>query len=265
MADLEALIRDLYAETDDLASIVEHAGGAASFSLPTPAAGWSVGDTLAHLWFFDREATKALTEPEAFAAEVTALLAGPDAERLLETHVAEGRTLGDELLPTFREQRDAMVAALRAVDPKSRVPWYGPPMSPMSFGTARLMETWAHGQDIVDAVGAQRAPTARLRHIADLGVRTRLHSFTVRGLAPPDQPVFVSLTAPDGETWTWGDPDAADRVEGPAEDFALLVTQRRLQEDLRLSATGEAANAWLSIAQAFAGGATTTDESRRQS
>ena len=32
-------------------------------------------------------------------------------------------------------------------------PWYGPSMSARSFVTARLMETWAHGMDVADALG----------------------------------------------------------------------------------------------------------------
>jgi uncharacterized protein (TIGR03084 family) len=53
--------------------------------------------------------------------------------------------------------------------------------------------------------------------------------------------------------WTWGDEDAVNRVTGPAEDFCLVVTQRRHRDDTALTATGPVADEWLSIAQAFAG------------
>jgi uncharacterized protein (TIGR03084 family) len=79
----------------------------------------------------------------------------------------------------------------------------------------------------------------------------------------PDVPVHVSLTAPSGAEWTWGDPSAANSVHGPALDFCLRVTQRRMLEDLDLEVTGDAAKEWMSIAQAFAGGPTLTDEGRR--
>jgi uncharacterized protein (TIGR03084 family) len=133
----------------------------------------------------------------------------------------------------------------------------------MSFATARLMETWAHGQDIVDALGVQRGATDRLRHIAHLGTRTRGFSYAVKGRTAPDVPVFVSLTAPSGTQWTWGDPEASNRISGPALDFCLLVSQRRLPADLDLDVTGDAAHEWVSIAQVFAGGPSTTDEARR--
>jgi uncharacterized protein (TIGR03084 family) len=127
-------------------------------------------------------------------------------------------------------------------------------MGAMSFVSARLMETWAHGQDVADALGVTRAPTGRLRHIAHLGVRSRPFSYLVRGLSAPTDPVGVSLIGPSGETWMW-DTEVApvDHVHGPALDFCLVVTQRRHVADTDLEVQGPAAREWLAIAQAFAG------------
>jgi uncharacterized protein (TIGR03084 family) len=257
--DLGALLVDLQAETDSLNTVL----GAASdqvLAAPTPAAGWSVADTIGHLWYFDREGRRALQDPEGFTAGLEALIADPEA--FMANHVAEIRGLGTSVLPSWHEERRLIIDALRATDPKARVPWYGPPMSPMSFGTARLMETWAHGQDVADALGTRREPTDRLRHIAHLGVRTREFSYAIKGREAPAVPIFVGLTGPRGDEWTWGDPDAAQRVTGTALDFCLLVTQRRLFDDLALTASGDAALEWMSIAQAFAGEPSMTDQSR---
>ena len=60
-----------------------------------------------------------------------------------------------------------------------KLPWFGPPMSAASMATARLMETWAHGLDVADALGVHRPATARLRSIAHIGVRTRDFAFVV--------------------------------------------------------------------------------------
>jgi len=133
------------------------------------------------------------------------------------------------------------------------VPWYGPDMSVASLVSARLMETWAHGQDIVDALGVARVPTARLRHVCHLGLRAVPFSYTNRRLPVPDAPVRAELVAPDGSTWRLGDPGATDVVSGPALHLALLVTQRRHRDDTTLRAEGPVADGWLSIAQAFAG------------
>jgi uncharacterized protein (TIGR03084 family) len=117
------------------------------------------------------------------------------------------------------------------------------------------METWAHGQDVADALGVERAPTARLRHVADIGVRTRKHAYANRGLPAPDGDVRVELVAPDGSTWSWGDSDL-DVVRGDALDFCLVTTQRRNPADTNLDVQGPLATEWIAIAQAFAGSPT---------
>src|SRR4051794_19487113 len=255
-ADMTELLDDLQAEHADLDALVKDA----DLSKLSAAAGWTLGDCVGHLWFFDREATTALRDPDAFRASVELLLANPDG--YMESTLEQARALGGALPETAVRQRAALLDALRAADPGEKVPWYGPPMSPPSFATARLMEYWAHGQDIADGLGVTRTPTARLRHICHLGVRTRGFSYAVRGLSAPAVEVHVALVAPDGGQWTWGDPTAADRVEGSALDFCLVVTQRRLVDDTDLQVTGDAAREWMQIAQAFAGGGTTTDPAR---
>jgi uncharacterized protein (TIGR03084 family) len=121
------------------------------------------------------------------------------------------------------------------------------------MATARLMETWAHGVDVTDALRLPPSASPRLRHVVHLGVRTRDFAFGRHGLPAPVDPFRVELTAPDGETWAWGPEDAGQRVTGPALDFCLRVTQRRHRDDLRLRATGPDADRWLDVAQAFAG------------
>jgi len=259
MADPYAeLLVDLTAEhaaLDAVAADLE----ADRWDTPTPSPGWSVRDQIGHLHHFDGTALLSATDPAAFVAERDTMMAtlldpaaAPDA---LDRHTlafARGAT-PEELLAAWRQDRGALVEALATLDPKHRLEWYGPPMSAMSFATARLMETWAHGQDLVDAVGADRPPTDRLRHIAHLGVRTREFTYVLRGREAPAAPVRVELVAPSGAVWEWGPDDAADRVTGPALDFCLVVTQRRHPADTGLAIAGPVAEDWMAIAQAFAG------------
>jgi uncharacterized protein (TIGR03084 family) len=254
--DLTTLLEDLRAEHADLDASV----AGADLDRATPAEGWTVGDTVAHLWFFDREATTALTDPERFTAGLAEVVQDP--EGYMARTLDEGRALGERLPDVWRGTRQELLDALAAADPAAKVPWYGPPMSPASFATARLMEYWAHGQDIADALGVVRTPSSRLRHICHLGVRTRGFSYAVRGQTQPDTDVYVALTGPDGDTWTWGEPSTEDRVEGTALDFCLVVTQRRLLGDTGLVTSGDAATEWMQIAQAFAGNASLTDPER---
>jgi uncharacterized protein (TIGR03084 family) len=193
-----------------------------------------------------------MTDPNAFLAKLPEV--GADIDGFLTRQLTERRRLApDELLGSWQDGFDRMLDAFVAVEPSTKLPWYGPPMSPASFATARLMEYWAHGQDIADALGVERTPTARLRHICHLGYRTRGFSYVNRGLVPPAGDVRLELVAPHGITWAYGGEDASDRVTGTALDFCLLVTQRRHRDDVELVADGAGAVEWLGIAQCFAG------------
>lgn len=251
------LLADLVREQDALDDVVAPIDTAA-WEAATPAAGWSVRDQVWHLAYFDGQARRAAADPDAFSAGLVDVLADPAGWEA--GIVADGREpAAADVLDGWRLGRAALHEAFTDLDPKARLPWYGPAMSAMSFVTARLMETWAHGQDVVDGlfaagVPAQRQATDRLRHIAHLGVRTRGFSYAVRGREAPAGDVFVELEAPTGGTWTWGEPGWPNRVTGTALDFCLAVTQRRHIDDVGLGVRGPLAAEWMAIAQCFAGG-----------
>lgn len=248
---LEDLLADLDAEHRDLDSLVATLDES-GWGRATPAVGWTIRDQVGHLAYFDDAATLAITDPGSFADLVTAAMAASDP---MEEHLLRGRAMtGPEVLAWWRASRAAMITATRSLPDGARVSWFGPPMGVLSFVSARLMETWAHGQDVADALEVPRVPTRRLRHIADLGVRTRPFSYAVRGLQAPLTPVRVVLSGPAGELWRWEDPAAgSESVQGSALDFCLLVTQRRNLADTNLVVDGDGARQWMSIAQAFAG------------
>ncbi len=249
--DMAALLADLAAESADLDRVLARLP-AERWAKATPAAGWTVADQVAHLAHFDEIATTSALDPDRFRDDAQSLLLHGDAATEVVAQTHRGRAPAD-LLAWLCRARAEYLRVFAELDPGTTLPWFGPPMSAASSVTARLMETWAHGQDVCDAVGAVREPTARLRHVAHLGVATRGWSHRVHGEAPPAEPVRVKLVAPDGEVWAWGPTGAANRVDGPALDFCLLVTQRRHRTDLALAARGAVAHHWLDIAQAFAG------------
>jgi uncharacterized protein (TIGR03084 family) len=251
MADPTPVIDDLCAESDELDCLVSELSPE-QWVLPTPAAGWTVAHQIAHLAWTDHSSLLAVTDQDAFAREVEKALTAPG--DFVDTGAEEGAAKPPaRLLADWRAGREALADALRTAPDGARFPWYGPPMSTASMATARLMETWAHGLDVADALGVPRTPTDRLRHIVRLGVRTRDFAFGVHGLTPPFEEFRIELTAPSGVSWTYGPEDATDRVTGPAVDFCLLVTQRAHRADLALRADGSDADRWLDIAQAFAG------------
>jgi uncharacterized protein (TIGR03084 family) len=252
-ADLRALTADLVAETAWLDEIL----GAllpAQWQLATPAPGWTIADQVSHLAYFDEATLLSIRDPDLFRRDAEAL-AGRGSD-FPDQIAAEYRHLrGAQLLRWFRTARQALVDGYASADPAARLPWYGLDMGLSSSVTARLMETWAHGQDIADTLGIQRRATSRLRHVAHLGVRSLGYSYAVNGLPRPEAPIRVELAAPEGGQWTWGPEDAADRVTGTALDFCLVVTQRRHRTDTGLVITGPTAGQWIAIAQAFAGAA----------
>ncbi|MEV0249731.1 TIGR03084 family metal-binding protein [Nocardia sp. NPDC050712] len=251
MADLEALLADFTGECADLETLVAPLSPA-DWALPTPAAGWTIAHQIGHLAWTDEVATLAATDAERFTILVTE--AAPKVLTFVDEAAAEAATAAPaDLLNRWQRGRSTLVDALRAVPVGTKLPWFGPPMSAASMISARIMETWAHGQDVADALGATRVPTARLRNIAHIGVRTRNFAYQVRGETPPATEFRVELDAPDGTVWTWGPETAEQRITGAAADFCLLVTQRRHRDDLALTTEGADAAHWLTIAQAFAG------------
>lgn len=245
------MVGDLRAESDDLDALVANLP-AERWAAETPAAGWTIAHQIAHLLWTDRVALTAVTDEAGFAGILAEAAQDPTgfvdaaAEELAATPPAQ-------LLADWRVTRTALHDALLTVEDGRKLPWFGPPMSAASMATARLMETWAHGLDVADALGVTRTPTARLRSIAHIGVRTRDYAYAVHGLTPPAEPFHVKLTAPDRSEWAWGPGDAAQRVSGSAEHFCMLVTQRRPRAELDIVAEGADAEQWLTIAQAFAG------------
>lgn len=247
---IRRLVDDLEAERLDLTTVLASHPDEV-WTRDTPAEGWTVHDQVAHLAHFDHMALLAVASPEEFVAFRDGL---EDLQTYVDgigaLHV--GRSPAD-MLAWWTSEGAALLDAAATADPKARVPWFGPSMSLASKLTARLMETWAHGQDVYDALGLERTGSDRLLHVARIGVLALPNSFVTRGLPVPSAPIRVGLTSPTGEIWEWGDVDAPDAVEGSALDFCLVVTQRRHLDDTALRVHGSTAAAWMSVAQAFAG------------
>ncbi|WP_018603028.1 TIGR03084 family metal-binding protein [Mycobacterium sp. 155] len=263
MSTAEPIVADLRAESDELDALVADLP-AEQWATETPAAGWTIAHQIAHLLWTDRVALVSVTDETGFADVVAEAMKNPTgfvdaaAENVAATPPAE-------LLADWRQTRGRLHDALLTVADGRKLPWFGPPMSAASMATARMMETWAHGLDVADTLGVRRPATPRLRSVAHIGVRTRDFAFALHGLSAPAEAFRVELKGPaassdttggsaeGGDLWTWGPEDATQRVTGSAEDFCLLVTQRRPLAGLDVTAVGADAEKWLTIAQAFAG------------
>ena len=247
LADEQQALDDIVASLDD-----------EQWAMVTPSPGWTITDQIGHLTYFDGTAASAITDPDAFTEQMHQLLGvGTTGGSADDVTLGVYRNMSPaELLDAWRANRRALASAGATLANDTRVAWYGPSMGAKSFLTARLMEAWAHGQDIVDTVGADRPPTDRLRHIAQLGVITRGWTYVNRGLDVPTTPVTVVLDSPTGDTWRFGPEVSGDDVEtivGPALDFCLVTTQRRHVDDTDLVVSGTSARDWMEKAQLFAG------------
>jgi uncharacterized protein (TIGR03084 family) len=245
------LIDDLRAEQEDLDRLL--AGlDEPSWDIVTPAEPWTIRDTVSHLAFFDEKETQAISDPEAFANEINErLTAGIDS--YMAVGIDRGRSMtAPQVLDWWRTARAAELKAFAGVDPDAQLPWYGPPMKAPSAVIARLMETWAHGHDVAEAVGITRTPTDRLFHIAELGVKTFSWSYLNRGLEVPVERVRVALHGPSGNTRVWNEA-MSESIAGPVDEFCLVVAQRRNYRDTALVIEGDVARSWMEVAQIFAG------------
>ncbi len=251
MAVVQDLLQDLAQETEAFLGLLEQIG-ATRFSLVTPAAPWTVTDTVAHLAFFDDQQRFAILDPVGFGRSVAAAM---ELDRSLvdvarDTYVDEAP---DEVVEWFETSRADLLKTFHECDPGTRISWFGPSMGVASAVTARLMETWAHGVDLSDTIDVAPVASARLRHIALLAHRAMPFAYGAHGLELPSEPLRFELTGPDGELWSFGDDDATSIVLGSALELCLVATQRRHIADTSLVATTEEAARYLSLAQAFAG------------
>ncbi|MFY0613727.1 MAG: TIGR03084 family protein [Hyphomicrobiaceae bacterium] len=225
-----------------------------AFTVPTLFNDWTINDILQHLHHFNIMADLSLNDPDKFVTEYAKIATLREKVGFVATsNECLGGINGRSLLEAWRSYYEEMTPRFAAADPKQRVKWAGPDMSARSSITARLMETWAHGQEIFDLLGLRRDNTDRIKNIAHLGTNTFGWTFANRKQAEPGPMPYVQLQAPSGDTWAWGVASDDERVEGLAEEFCQVVCQTRNIADTKLQVTGPVATQWMAIAQCFAG------------
>ncbi|TCL01508.1 uncharacterized protein (TIGR03084 family) [Shimia isoporae] len=214
---------------------------------------WTIEDVLVHLHFWNIAADLSATDETALQERVGAVMTSlKETGSMRSAENAAISERGSDLREAWITNARDMAARWREMDPKSRLSWVGPSMSARSSITARQMETWAHGFEVFDVLGRSRSETDRIKNIVVLGVNTFGWSHQVHSLPVPEKMPRLSLTAPSGEVWTFGE-DTENTITGPAVDFAAVVTQTRAIADTNLTVEGTAAQIWMNNAQCFAG------------
>lgn len=246
--------REFLAESESLHSLLSPRPES-DLALVTQFKDWTIEDVIAHLHLFNLAAAMSLRDPDRLRAFFVALRRSRDGGRTLREVSFEqlGALRGRALLDQWWRDCGEIARAFEGVDPRLRVVWGGPDMSARSSISARLMETWAHGQAVFDRLGVVRVDEDRIRNVAVLGVNTFGWTFRNRGLEVPGAVPRVRLEAPSGACWEWNSENDSDLVEGSATEFCQVVAQTRSFRDTRLRIEGEVARSWMAIAQCFAG------------
>jgi uncharacterized protein (TIGR03084 family) len=247
--EIAALLDDLAAEQRALVDVLRSVSGDIWFS-PTPAKGWDVRDTVAHLADTDEIAVDTCTGGRRPLNDFAQTLSSAEDVTLWGVLLGRRRS-GAEVLAWWEKAQAAERAVLASLDASARVPW-GLGMRVSSFITARLMETWAHGLDVRSTLGAEVPDTPRLRSVAWLAIRALPYAFGVAGVEAPGRPIRFELSGPDGGVWTFGPPDVPDVIRGDAGEFCRVFVQRLARADAStLIAEGDTADAALDVARAY--------------
>ena len=251
MSDLVSIIEDLRAEGEELYQFLKPLKGK-DWSRQTTFKSWTINDVVQHLYFGDFMGVTSHKSGESFKVFMAEVMDSGLPLVDFTRGWLDGKQ-GAEMLEHWHTHFVDMCDRFATSDPSMRLTWAGPDMGLMMFATARLMETWAHAWEIYDVLGITRKHTDRIRHIATIGVKTYGWTFANRKHEPPGPPPHVSLTAPSGDLWQWNTPQDDSAVMGDAVEFCQVVTQVRNIADTKLQVKGEAATAWMAIAQCFAG------------
>jgi uncharacterized protein (TIGR03084 family) len=251
MTQQKDVFRDLAVECDEIDKMVSGLDPTA-WDAPTPAPGWAIKHQIAHLSFVFSLAGLAASDEDTFEA-MTAPAKGDFNGAVNKALTLYPLDDPAALFARWQSERATSIEALARVPEGETVPWLVRPLPVAVLAGAGLMEAFAHGQDIADALGVDREPTERLRHLVAFAILTWDFGYASHGLTPPDAEFRWEITLPSGEVWSFGPADSPERITGPARDLALLVTRRRHRDDLAMRAEGEYAEQWLDIAQAYRG------------
>jgi uncharacterized protein (TIGR03083 family) len=264
---MREILSDLVAEQQHLDQFLQTLA-TRQWTTMTPAAGWTIQDTVSHLAYVEGFAAEVLEEGKKRIERENV----EDIDEWTQIGVEQGRgRRHQEIIEWWRFGRADVVDALSRMQATDRVPWLYGEMSAESFANIRLMETWAHGLDIKCAMLDRIVPldgppedlgedeewydpledTTRLRHIASLGQRSLRFSFEQAGAEYPESGIRVEVMGPLYAAWRFGPEDTDQVIKGMAGDWCRLVVQRQTAEETGLKAVGEYAEQALQIARTY--------------
>ena len=254
---MREILSDLVAEQQALDQFLQRINER-QWNLPTSAPGWSIKDTVSHLAHAEQFAAQVLAEGESVVAD----LGMDNIDKWTEVGVKEGREKRyQQVIEWWRNSRADVVDALSRIEGNVRVPWISGDMSARAFATLRLMETWAHGLDIKDAMDGlltfdeeEEDPTAdtpRIRHVAWLAHRMLPYAFAEAGEEFPETGIRLELMGPSYSRWVYGPEDAADVIKGLAGEWCRIAVHRLDSTATSLKTEGDNAETAIKVVRAY--------------
>jgi uncharacterized protein (TIGR03084 family) len=166
-----------------------------------------------------------------------------------------------QVIEWWRNSRADVVDALSRMDGSDRVPWLAGDMSARAFATVRLMETWAHGLDIKDAMEGlltytededdPTADTPRIRHVAWLAHRMLPFAFAQAGEEYPESGIRLELMGPSYSRWVFGPEDAGDIIKGIAGEWCRIAVHRMESTASSLKTEGDKAETAIKVVRTY--------------
>ncbi len=242
---MREILSDLVAEQQALDQFLQRIS-LRDWKKPTPARGWTIQDTISHLADSEEFAAATLTGE----ADLERFRSAPDLDALRQEAVERGRKMRpQDVIEWWRGGRARVVEPLSRMKASQRIDWIEGSMSARTLATTRLMETWAHGLDIYAAVDAEVEDTPRIRHVCWLGWKTLPYAFKMAG--EDYVPIRVEVIGPGYVKWVYGPEDTDQLIKGSASEWARLAVRRIGLDEVRLRATGDAAQRALEVVRAY--------------
>jgi uncharacterized protein (TIGR03084 family) len=252
---MREILSDLVAEEQALDQFLQRVHER-EWTLPTPARGWSIMDTVCHLAYSETFAAEVIEKGEAWLeqANITTM------DAWMERGIVAGRGKRYQaVIEWWRNGRASVVDALSRMSASDRIPWIVKPMGAKAFATTRLAETWSHGLDIKAAMEDRYTlaeeeedptdDTPRLRHVAWLAHRALPYAFEKAGEEYPAGGIRVELMGPRYARWVYGPADAENVIKGIAGEWCRVADDRLDPADSGLRAEGNAAALALHVAR----------------
>ena len=254
---MREILSDLVAEQQALDQFLQRINER-QWVLPTSAPGWSIKDVVSHLAYTERFAAQVLADGSSVVkkAKVT------DIDTWTALGITEGREMRyQQVIEWWRNSRADVVDALSRMEGTERVAWIDGDMSARAFATLRLMETWAHGLDVKDAMEGlltydeeEEDPTldtSRIRHVAWLAHRMLPYAFAEAGEDYPESGIRLELMGPQYARWVYGPEDAPDIIKGIASEWCRIAVQRMDHSTASLKTEGEKAETAIMVVRTY--------------